>query len=121
MSLVGTGTVSDSSNLKYNGTNYSYSSSKNVTIYGTPVWHSGSLILQWGTVFLTSNPQTISFPTSWNTTYYHITIGSTYRQSNDGWSAILSPRSYAYGTYTTSSFFAKSTEDSLWDYIAIGY
>ena len=82
---------------------------------------SNGFCINHGTLNLTSNPQTFYFPKAFQRNVYHLVMSTTYRQVTKKDQVLDKYTPIAYGSYTTSSFFAKSDINGLWDYIAAGY
>ena len=82
---------------------------------------SNSFCINHGTLFLTSDPQTFYFPRAFQQNVYHLVMSTTYRQRTETNQVLTDYIPLAYGSYTPSSFFAKSIYESIWDYIAVGY
>ena len=74
-----------------------------------------------GTLNLTGDPQTFYFPRAFQQNVYHLVMSTTYRLDTKKDQLLTSYTPLAYGSYTPSSFFAKSNGGSTWDYIAVGY
>ena len=71
--------------------------------------------------YFTSDPQTFYFPRAFQQNVYHLVMSTTYRQRTETNQVLTDYIPLAYGSYTQSSFFAKSIYESIWDYIAVGY
>lgn len=84
------------------------------------VFNNG-LCINHGTLNLTGHPQTFYFPIAFQERYYHIVMSTSYRWDTKKDQVLTSYTPLAYGSYTPSSFFAKSSIVSTWDYIAVGY